>query len=586
MTYDELARDAVRYDDLTARYHDAWFHYERYVCDLVGPPAPHRKELHKSFRFANFHVHRTCTLCNMPERYHNNNLCDARAGLLVFRRACRVCTKRENPQKRKQRRAACAAYRRTGSCAHAHAHAHAQCRSRDRHGRNGRKGRETKDEEDEEDEEDDNSNEEDDDDDGLPSDFEDDEDDDKAGAGLGRGLGRGRTLSLGQREGGQREGGLGEGEDYAGKDEDEEGEDDAGDYCACPVFECYNIDLREHAEAIQTPYEDGILRYQWGHLPDYKEVYYWFWVMLGRWLFPLDGRKDWDDWQKLTCILGDAGTGKSVIGGILKDFVPANMSAALSQNAQEEFGLATCVGPQGPLRTIMFECSGSVKIPAQQFQSMSTGEPVTINIKNKDTYTCDRWPVHVLLIGNTKPPWEDNGFALARRLVVFYMRKVVTQKDGRLASRIIADTLGASLFKYSLFYRDAVSHYRVTDPLEKDPHRLDGRAVYPPTIIRFNDSVRTTMNPLYKMLYEGLSSCSEPLFLSPNNDQVFMPLDMFGQQYNEYCTVRVFLHPLVAPTFYRALHQLVCTNLLPSLAVSVSFTRVHHHCANEQTNKS
>ena len=170
------------------------------------------------------------------------------------------------------------------------------------------------------------------------------------------------------------------------------------------------------------------------------------------------------------------------------------------------------------------------------FGLLCAGEPVTINIKNKETYTCDRWPVHVLLIGNTKPPWEDNGFALARRMVVFYMRKVVHQKDGRLASRIIADTLGASLFKYSVTYRDAVSHHRVTDPLERDPHRTDGRAVYPPTIIRFNDSVRTTMNPLYKMLFEGLSSCSEPLFLSPNNDQVFMPLDMFGQQYNEYCT--------------------------------------------------
>jgi len=271
---------------------------------------------------------------------------------------------------------------------------------------------------------------------------------------------------------------------------------------------------------------------------DFKEVYYWFWVMLGRWLFPLDSRTDWDDWQKLTCILGDGGTGKSVIGGILKDFIPANMFAALSQNAQEEFGLATCVGPQGPKRTIMFECSGSVKIPAQQFQSMSTGEPVTINIKNKETFTSDRWPVHVLLIGNNKPPWEDHGFALARRIVVFYMRKVVTQKDGRLTSRMIADTLGAALFKYSITYRDAVSHYRTTDPLEKDPHRTDGRAVYPPTIIRFNDSVRTTMNPLFKMLYEGLSSCTEPLFLASKGDDVFMPLDMFAEQYNSYCTVR------------------------------------------------
>ena len=158
----------------------------------------------------------------------------------------------------------------------------------------------------------------------------------------------------------------------------------------------------------------------------------------------------------------------------------------------------------------------------------------------------------VLLIGNNKPPWEDHGFALARRIVVFYMRKVVTQKDGRLASRIIADTLGAALFKYSITYRDAVSHYKTTDPLEKDPHRTDGRAVYPPTIIKFNDSVRTTMNPLFKMLYDGLSSCAEPLFLA-DTSEVFMPLDMFADQYNGYCTVRFasyFSLQLAATTMY------------------------------------
>ena len=42
-----------------------------------------------------------------------------------------------------------------------------------------------------------------------------------------------------------------------------------------------------------------------------------------------------------SCILGDGGTGKSVIGGILKDFVPANMFAALSQNAQARIAKTT-----------------------------------------------------------------------------------------------------------------------------------------------------------------------------------------------------------------------------------------------------
>lgn len=223
---------------------------------------------------------------------------------------------------------------------------------------------------------------------------------------------------------------------------------------------------------------------------------------------------------------------------MLKDCVPANMFAALSQNAQEEFGLATLIGPQGPMRTIIFECSGAFKISAQQFQSMSTGEPVTVNVKNHPAFTTTKWPTHCLFIGNSKPPWEDNGFALTRRIVVFYMRKAVHHKDGLLAQRIHADTLGATLFKYSLLYRDAVAHHRCGDPLEKDPFRTDGRAVYPPTIIRFNDSVRTTMNPLFKMLYEGLSGCGEPMFVSAHNNEVFITMDAFTTQYNDYCKAR------------------------------------------------
>ena len=215
------------------------------------------------------------------------------------------------------------------------------------------------------------------------------------------------------------------------------------------------------------------------------------------------------------------------------------MFAALSQNAQEEFGLATLIGPQGPMRTIVFECSGAFKISAQQFQSMSTGEPVTVNVKNQPAFTTTKWPTHALLIGNSKPPWEDHGFALTRRIVVFYMRKAVSHKDGLLTQRIHADTLGATLFKYSLLYRDAVAHHGCGDPLEKDPFRTDGRAVYPPTIIRFNDSVRTTMNPLFKMLYEGLSGCGEPMFVAAHNNDVFITMDAFTAQYNDYCKARL-----------------------------------------------
>ena len=46
------------------------------------------------------------------------------------------------------------------------------------------------------------------------------------------------------------------------------------------------------------------------HYPDYDRICFWIFVMLGRYLFPLDSSR-YDDWQKLLCLFGNAGTGKA-----------------------------------------------------------------------------------------------------------------------------------------------------------------------------------------------------------------------------------------------------------------------------------
>lgn len=340
-TYEELGRDADKYNDLTARYHDSWFHNERYLTDLMGPPAPDRTELHKDFRFANFHVHRTCTLCGMSDRYHNHNIC--RAGQrVVFQRACRGCNKRENPRNREKRRAIYAAFHRDGprtgaSSAKASAKAaEARAKARAKAGAKARakarakaaKARaraarreasrgqsfvvpsdsdddedEDQEDEDQEDEDedqdedqDDEDQDEDEDDDGYPTEFEDDEKDVIANAASAASAkarasasaeakAKSRAQQEKQKKKKRRNRRHEYDEDQEGHDDHEEHEEDQeddGEYCTCHVFRCYDVDLREHAEAIQTPYEDGIIRYQWGHVPDYKELYYWFWVLLGR----------------------------------------------------------------------------------------------------------------------------------------------------------------------------------------------------------------------------------------------------------------------------------------------------------------
>lgn len=108
----------------------------------------------------------------------------------------------------------------------------------------------------------------------------------------------------------RRRGGESDEEDEEEEEEESEESDDMfeqddsrGDenrYCECvdsegqPFFQCYALNLRKSLRCIETPYIDGIVDQQWKHFDDFEEVYYWFFVLLGRWLFPLSA--EWDDW--------------------------------------------------------------------------------------------------------------------------------------------------------------------------------------------------------------------------------------------------------------------------------------------------
>jgi len=143
-------------------------------------------------------------------------------------------------------------------------------------------------------------------------------------------------------------------DDPTSSEEDEEDEDEEEDvmfeegdgegagraedkHCSCkdadgqPFFQCYDIDLRKCLRSIDTPYIDGIVDQQWKHFDDYDEVYYWFFVLLGRWLFPLSAQ--WDDWQKLLCIFGSAGTGTLLRFGFVSTTVWLRVY----------YGLASCL---------------------------------------------------------------------------------------------------------------------------------------------------------------------------------------------------------------------------------------------------
>lgn len=309
------------------------------------------------------------------------------------------------------------------------------------------------------------------------------------------------------------------------------------DECECEgpdgeqMFHCYKVDIKTALKEIQTPYVDGILEKQLMQHADYGEMYFWIFVMMGRFLFPLDPKR-FDDWQKLFCIFGNAGTGKSCLLILLRALIPPELFTTLSMNSQETFGLETLLGPNNEhLRCMIFEVTGRFKIPPQQIQSMTSGEGLSINRKNKRAYVTENWSAHMMIAGNSKPAWEDLAFSLVRRLMPIYMRHDVTDKDAQLVNRCMANTIDAFAFKCVTAYLWAIEHYGSKDLWSKDPY-MPNRYILPETMRAFNQSIRTSMNPLWSMLKTGLGTCKEPMTLHP---RFYMTLDAFITQYNEYC---------------------------------------------------
>jgi energy-coupling factor transporter ATP-binding protein EcfA2 len=287
-------------------------------------------------------------------------------------------------------------------------------------------------------------------------------------------------------------------------------------------------------EGNTTPCIDGILETQLGHHADYNELYFWVLVMLGRFLFPLDPKK-YDNWEKMLCFFGNGGCGKSTLLNAIKSLIAPVDLGTLSMNAQETFGLASLIGPnQKQLKCLIYEVTGKFKIPPQQFQSMMSADSMNINRKNQECYSTDAWHEHVIMAGNAKPAWQDLGGALSRRLMPIYMRNDIVVKDGNIGKRIQAHEIGAFLFKIVTAYHYARRLYGTKDPYDADPYDSAvprGRKIAPQTILKFSETIKKDMSPLWSLITQGLNTCASPLELDPD---FYITKDDFVKQYNDY----------------------------------------------------
>jgi len=219
-------------------------------------------------------------------------------------------------------------------------------------------------------------------------------------------------------------------------------------------------------DAINTEYLDAIFNYQGFE----GETMQTFLTLLGRMLYQV-GQKD--NWQVFPYLLGLAGTGKStIVHDIVGKLYSVEDVGVLSNNSERTFGLAA-------LHDKMLFVAGEVKrdlaLEQSEFQSMVSGESMSINEKYKTAYPLERWVVPGIMAGNELPSFSDNAGSIARRLVVFRFDKKVTRGDTKLGEKI-ASEMGNILIKANKVYLQAAETYGERDIWEILPkHFIEAR---------------------------------------------------------------------------------------------------------------
>lgn len=220
---------------------------------------------------------------------------------------------------------------------------------------------------------------------------------------------------------------------------------------SCKFFDTeFPVDMVsvEDPMLIPTPHLESIMNYQeWD-----TDVQKWMFIMLGRLLYNLN---EMDAWQVIPFCSGVAGSGKSSMTlKVAKAFYADEDVGTLSNNIETKFGLSQFYNK---LLFVAPEIKADLRIEQAEFQSIVSGEDLTINVKNRTAFST-QWCVPGFLAGNEVPAWADNSGSIQRRIVLFDFPKQVTNGDMRLADKL-QDELPTILLKANRLYLDMVQKH-------------------------------------------------------------------------------------------------------------------------------
>lgn len=203
---------------------------------------------------------------------------------------------------------------------------------------------------------------------------------------------------------------------------------------------------------IPTPHFDSILRYQ--QFDD--EVMKWVFIMGGRLCFDTG---DMDGWQIIPFFKGIARSGKStVVTKVFRKFYDSEDVRTLSNNIERQFGLSSIYDG---FMFISPEIKGDLRLEQAEFQSLVSGEDVSVAVKHQNAISI-QWKTPGCLAGNEVPSFRDNSGSVLRRLLTWNFKKQVKDADPTLDTKL-NDELPRILSKCVRAYLEYSQKYRNKD---------------------------------------------------------------------------------------------------------------------------
>ena len=180
-----------------------------------------------------------------------------------------------------------------------------------------------------------------------------------------------------------------------------------------------------------------------------------FEILVGRLFYSI---KKHDNWQVMLFMKGDSNSGKSTLLNIVTQMFPEGSVGCIGSTTETNFGLQNLFNK----RLVLFPdmSSGVAKnIPKEMWQSMISGEKVSIAIKNKGALTDKAWLVPIAGAGNQYPGWKETSGAVNRRLACFLWSEPILERDPSLEQKIIEIELITILVRCAIAYRAAAKRF-------------------------------------------------------------------------------------------------------------------------------